>query len=97
MPDLTPESFYYCKSVENFVSIKGSKDYLVRHGISLFGDYQYDWHCQCEGFKHRGRCKHIEEAKKEYCGWDQFVDGGDSVDSCCPKCGEETSCRQVYV
>jgi hypothetical protein len=97
MPDLTPETFLYCSSVEKFVTIKGSKDYLVRHGLSVFGDYVYDWHCQCESFKYRKKCKHIEEAKKEYCGWDQFVDGGEPEGGVCPKCSQPLLSRQVAV
>ena len=94
MPDLISQSFLYCPSVENFTSVKGSKNYLVRHGASPYGKHLYEWHCECDGFKYRKKCRHIEEAKKEYCGWDQFTDG-EAAGAQCPRCGEKLLSREV--
>jgi hypothetical protein len=94
MADLTSHSFYYCKSVENF-SVKIG-DYTVKHGRSG-GQYVYDFSCTCKGFKFNKKCKHIEQAKSQYCGWDQFIDGIESVGSSCPKCCGEISFRFVAV
>lgn len=94
MPDFTTHSFSYCKSVEDFKLSIGN--YLVTHGRSG-GQFQYDWNCTCQGFKFRHKCKHIEEAKKQYCGWDQFIDNGEPIDKCCPNCGRDIGSRLVAV
>ena len=94
MPDLISTPFYYCKSVENFRITIGN--YIVTHGRSN-GQFQYDWSCTCQGFKFRHKCKHIEEAKKHYCGWDEFIDGGEPVNKLCPKCNKEIDSRLVGV
>lgn len=94
MSDLTLQSYYYCKSVENFQVQIGK--YTVKHGTSR-GQYQYDFNCTCPAFKFRKQCKHIEEAKQFYCGWDQFIDDKEVVNKCCPNCNGAVDSRLVGV
>lgn len=97
MPDLTIEHFYYCDSVENFTYKIEGKPYTVKHGPTAFGSYNYDWSCDCKSFQYRHRCKHIEEAKQHFCGWNQFTDGGQPRDGLCPKCLRKTHVSLVGV
>ena len=105
MPDFTYETYYHCLSVEYFsMKVAGSKgkEYLVEMKRSE-GDCEFDWHCECEGFKFRGKCKHIEAVKKsgKYCGWMQFTEGGEPAmangEKVCPKCGGEIVGRRWAV
>lgn len=96
MPDLSTEYYYQCKSSEHFsTEVTGSKGqaYTVSYGYTPFGPYQYDWDCTCQGFKFRKSCKHVELAKKLWCGWYQFTDGGEPVNDKCPNCGGEITSR----
>jgi hypothetical protein len=84
-------------------SSDGKRTYVVRWS-GLFHrnpDVQFDYDCECAGYKHRGTCKHITEARKLRCGWSQFIDGGEPAFSLgyldepaqrsCPEC-----CGEVY-
>lgn len=95
MPDLTLETYRYCSSVENF-EMK-IKDYIITYGRKNVGQYQYNWHCTCKGFQFRKRCKHVEQAQLQLCGWDEFVDPEKSTDGKCPRCGSELLTRLVGV
>jgi len=50
---------------------------------------QHDYSCDCKGYKFRGTCKHIEDAKTKHCSWMQQIDGGEPKDGKCPKCGSD--------
>lgn len=84
MSDLTYEYYWICESAQNWSTKVG--DYVVSYGFSHSGLYDYDYECTCKGFQFRKKCKHIEEAKKLHCNWNQFVDGGSPADSMCPRC-----------
>lgn len=94
MPDLCVEYYWMCDTnISNVFTIKGSKgdEYRVDY------DHRLGWTCSCKGFKFRRACKHIEQAKKKHCGWNEFIEGGDAVEvndddehpngRACPKCG----------
>lgn len=88
MPDLNIEYFYHCLSAEQFeTTVQGSKTYTVSYGPVRGGGVDYS--CTCDAFKFRKKCKHIEQVKQsgKHCNWNQFVDGGDAENGCCPKCG----------
>lgn len=93
MPDFTKQVHFHCMSVESCtIEVKGStgKVYKVHRGRGRH--VQWDWLCECKGFKFRGSCKHVEEAKtsENYCGWQEFVHGGEIVrdEENVPRCPE---------
>lgn len=96
MPDMTVHAFEYC-SFTNFEYKVPGKEYIVTYGRSHNSAYEYDFSCSCQGFKFRKSCKHITEAKKVFCGWDQFIDGGESTNGKCPKCANRVESRLVAV
>lgn len=94
MPDFTVEVYSHCRSVEECaVDVSGSKGntYRVRRGRTLTA--QNGWVCGCPGYKFRGNCKHVRAAREhpDYCGWQEFVHGGEPVKQengfACPNCG----------
>ena len=90
MHDLTTEYYYHCQTAEEFSRVitgSSGSQYLVVYGKTPHGPYEHDWSCNCKGFQFRGKCKHIEVAKKLHCGWFQFSDGGEPVNGKCPNCG----------
>ena len=97
MPDLSIEVYFHCLTCENWEmkipSSKGDKEYTVRfQKMPRNHEVQYDYVCDCTGFKMRRKCSHIETAKLsgKHCKWMQFTDGGKPVvkngENCCPKC-----------
>jgi len=64
--------------------------YTVRFGLTPRGPYQYDWSCTCKGFRFRGTCKHIEQAKPQRCGWNQCLEPTTEATDTCPLCGSPT-------
>ena len=82
------EIFRQCVSNSHWERKVGQ--YLVSFGRTFKGNYDYDYSCDCKGFKYRGKCKHVEEAQNLRCGWhEQFVTG-EVIDEKCPACGNET-------
>ena len=74
-------------------------DHTVKYGPS-YGDYAYNYHCDCKSFKFRKKCSHIETAKDHRCGWGIEAFCGDftvSNDGLCPSCGKETQVIKVAV
>ncbi len=96
MPDFTEVVHFHCASVEEYsTEVRGStgKTYTVRLGYAKLGPTKYAWECECQSFKFRHRCKHIEAAKNaaDYCGWQQQIHGGeisrdDQNVARCPNC-----------
>jgi hypothetical protein len=42
--------------------------------------------CECLGYLHRGRCRHIDEVEDDRCTWVGSVDDPEI----CPRCGKKT-------
>jgi len=99
MPDLTLETFWHCETDREWSStVDGSKGrrYKVtwdRHSHRNH-EVQYDYSCECEGYKFRKDCKHIQHVKDNNlrCGWNSFVEHDEPVkkdgEFFCPRCGE---------
>ena len=97
MPDFTEEVHFHCASVESYeTEVKGSTGtHKVWVGRANWpGAAQYEFQCDCKGFKFRKTCKHIKQVKESesYCGWHQMIGGGEVVRdennvACCPECG----------
>jgi len=52
----------------------GLRKYTVEYRETFFNssreNTQWKFTCECKGFRvHRRRCRHIDEAKKSFCGW----------------------------
>ena len=62
----------------------GSQPYLIDY-TAAFG-----YNCECMGFTHRRKCKHVEEAKTLRCHWGEANEGVGLTDLVCPKCGSPT-------
>ena len=98
---------YGCRSNENFkVKIASDSDesvfYLVeytRYHLRRDDSIVWRWQCECKGYRiHRRICKHIRQAKKDYCGWREdkryepkaeleYLDE-ESGEAICPLCGD---------
>ena len=101
---LKSTDYYECLSNEHRkVEIESSSQlgvsYTVRfdNAHNMRGD-ERDFSCTCKGYEMQqardGYCKHIHLARKSYCGWKQYHNGGEpihrpydgGVESFCPKC-----------
>jgi len=101
MADLTVESSWVCSSARDFsthIVGSGGDSYRVDY------DNYTGWHCSCKGFKYRGHCTHVEQAKEKQCGWNQWNNSGDAITApvsdehpngyCCPDCGGEVTAER---
>ncbi len=105
MPDFNIENYDHCLSAENWetqvASSKTGATYTVRwdNHSHKNRNVQRDWSCNCMSYSTRpGYCKHIEQIRSMSlqdggrCGWMAFLDGGEAIDSKCPRCsGDVTS------
>lgn len=107
MPDLTPVTYAKCPTAESFVAFIPSasepgKTYRIEFNPRRGFTESEGWRCAdtethqpCKGFQYRKRCRHVERAKRKWCGWDQFIDSGEptqvlrvngEVLNTCPNC-----------
>jgi hypothetical protein len=100
MPDLTTHAYWHCETAESYAkTVPGSKGatYEVTLSAANRGEYQYNWHCTCPGFRFRKTCKHVKAVQKEHCGWLQFADGGEPKNGKCPECGANVKAQNWAV
>jgi hypothetical protein len=101
MPDLNTITQAMCASNIYWEHEVPGKDYIVRFervNEELRG-VLYDYTCTCKDYKYRRAefegeyCKHIKDARKERCGWDQLLHRGEPERKpdgySCPRCGDE--------
>ena len=90
MPDLTMVIMQQCRSCGTYQSNTGGYKQILTD--------RFLPQCTCMAFrysKHPRTCKHLEQAKKERCGWHQQYSGEVQSKSqmkkrICPKCGGQT-------
>lgn len=103
MPDLTTETRTICAQNTRYrLTVDGSKGdkHEVTFGPENPGDYQSNWHCTCQGFLYRSKCKHVEMGKARKCdaGWDAHAGGaGLGPVTSCPRCGGPVTVIKVAV
>ena len=107
MSDLSIEYAPTCASniswgPEEVPSSEKGKSYKVWWGRNdSESDTLFGWHCECKGFFHRGRCRHIKymKASGKRCGWNSALEPGLStgLNDSCPDCGGETEVFKVGV
>ena len=92
MPDFNIEIYWLCETANSWETQVGT--HTVRWCYQPGGPAQYDYECvytkdgkPCPGFRFRGTCSHVEQAKQQHCKWHQFMDGGEPEDGRCPRCG----------
>jgi len=107
MPDLTIETYSWCKSNEVWErKVSGSKGqfHTVSYGkLSNPKDCSHGYVCDCLSFKFHPHkpCKHILVVQNERCSWNVEACWGSaeprSADGKCPKCGGELTGIRVGV
>lgn len=92
-----------CRTNEYYSNIILSTDGTRRYNV-IYGQYHrlrdnkviWKWQCECKGYLvHRRTCKHIKEAQKDYCGWQENKNfepaaciDENSGEATCPLCGD---------
>lgn len=92
MSDLNIEYYWVCQDLDYFVRRIKSSDGKTEYNVCY---HRGEWDCSCQGFRFKLKCKHIDQAMKEQCTWNQFVHGGEPVIAengtekiaVCPECG----------
>lgn len=108
MPDLDIVTAFTCSTNQYWrkeVPASGNGIHIVEwKSQPPNANVQYDWKCTCKGFQFRGKCKHIETAKEERCGWNETLEPTAQPDSgapdnrpICPECGADVIPIQVGV
>lgn len=93
MPDLTIEYHQRCSQqtlTEEMQSSRGTGTYMVT--VSTDGALDA---CDCDGYRFRGKCRHVTALREKLCGWDDFISDEtqtpqQEMEAVCPKCGSET-------
>ena len=91
MFDFTEAVAPICESVQAFrmkvLSSNGRDSYTVEFGPTPYGPYQHNWSCSCPAGQAGKRCRHIEDAKTQRCGWNSELEPQRIPDGhVCPWC-----------
>lgn len=70
--------------------------YTVEFTYSPMGECQYDYRCNCPGWKYHRKCRHVAAVKHQRCAWNWEMSTGE-YRADCPRCGGPTVAFKVGV
>jgi hypothetical protein len=93
MPDLDVIYIQVCANeviTEEVPSSRGTGVYMVTASLDESLEQ-----CNCDGFRYRRKCRHVEALRSKLCGWNQQIDEEQQtpqqeMEGVCPRCGGET-------
>lgn len=100
MPDLTFHISQECAQIRQGVHRSVlSSDGKRHYRVYVTGDGE-NADCTCPGYKYHGKCRHVEQVRRELCGWhmeysEEQQTLEQNVRCVCPRCGGETELVRV--
>ena len=106
MPDLMTETRRTCESNLHWQKRYPSTSqpdvtYTVHYGPVSGSLYSHGYTCNCPAGAHGKPCHHVNQAKKDRCGWgEEAFAGGNPIPNAnmtCPRCGGATGVIRIGV